>query len=646
MTTITRTVDRTIDVVWEYYTIPGNWIKWYGIELKSVTPGWEAGAELDWGMATPSTIKRLTVKREVEITGESGDVVFKFDSPGASTTVIEVEIASPGDGNSSPYDNAAQRGQWERTLNILKFCIENETEAPAPEAPATSRFYIEDAYLYVELGRDINLIGDFFELLQTNRIEFDLKNVLEMNFNDLRVVKLIPEKDLCRVTVSDDKLYAFLTISPVFPGSLTALNIFEQLTKLKINAGIDQELIETTLESGQPVIDLVIAQGEAPKLGSPQIIIEHYNPTDKIEFKVDEDGNVDFKNLDNIINIKKGTILATRTREFEPEPGYDIFGNIIEPPPPININFAVGKGIIVVGDEAIAYRDGYVERDDRDRLGVNNTMIINGDVAYATGNLNVEGNILIKGDILPGFSVRSSGNIDILGSAEDALIQAVGDINIRGSVVGKKGCDIEANGDISVYYAQNSRLKCLGSIYVKRYIYNSQLMSEEMIFINSQEGVILGDSNKIIAKNAIYIRNILQDKPLEIALVGFSIAECTDLLDQVERGILNKLGEIRDISSKKSELLALKNESKNNNDLFDLLSREQSFRDDLNHLNKMKKDLSYIIHRIPPPGIVEIEKSLCSKLTVSIGSRSLEVPPFREKRRFVSDDGEECLIIK
>lgn len=646
MISATRTIDRPIDVVWNYYTIPANWIKWYGIELKSVKPGWGAGAELNWGMTSPSIIKRLIVKGEVEITGESVDIVFKFKSPGASTTTVEVEITGPDDDISSPYNNAAVRSQWERTLNILKFCIENETEAPAEKTPITSRFYIEDGYLYVELGSDVNLIGDFFELLQTNRIDFDLKKVLEKNFDDIKVVKLIPEKDLCRVTVSDDKLNAFLTIFPVYPANLTAPNILEQLSRLKITAGIDQELIETTIESGQPVMDLIMAQGVAPKPGSPQVIIEYYHPTDKIEFKVDEDGNVDFKNLDNVINIKKGTVLATRIREFEPEPGFDIFGKIIEPPPPININFNVGKGIIVVGDEAIAYMDGYLERNDRDRLSINNTLIINGDVAYATGNLNVEGNILIKGDILPGFSVKSSGNIDILGSVEDALVRAVGDINIRGSVVGKKGCDIEANGDISVYYAQNSRLKCLGSIHVKRYIYNSQLMSEDMIFINSQEGVILGDSNRIAAKNAIYIRNILQDKPLEIALMGFSIAEYQDLLAQVEKDIQNKLGEIREIGNKKSGLLAMKNEKKNNNDLFELLSKEQSFRDELNYLNKTKKNLSYIIYKIPPPGVIEIEKSLCLKLNVSIGTRSLEVPPFRDKCRFISDDEDERLIMK
>lgn len=646
MISTTRTIDRPIEVVWDYYVNPGNWIKWYGIELKSVTPAWEAGAELIWAMASPSTLKRINVKREIELSGDSGDVVFKFESPDASTTTLEVVIMAPGDIISSPYSTAAIQSQWERTLNIFKFCIESETDPPPQEAPATSRFYIEEGFLYVELGKDASLIGDFFELLQRNRIDFDLRKVLEKNFEDIRIVKLVPENDLCKVFIPEGNLSAMLNICPIFPSNLTAHTILEKLSGLKVTTGIDLELIEATLASRQPVLDLVIAQGMPSKPGSPQIIIEHYSPSDKIEFKVDEDGNVDFKNLDNVINIKKGTVLATRIREIEPEPGLDIYGNIIEPPAPINTNFNVGKGIIVVGEEAIAYMDGYLERDDKDRLSVNNTMIVNGDVAYATGNLNVEGNILIKGDILPGFSVRSSGNIDILGSAEDALIQAVGDINIRGSVVGKKGCDIEANGDISVYYAQNSRLKCLGSIYVKRYIYNSQIISEDMIFINSQEGVILGDANKIVAKNAIYIRNILQDKPLEIALVGFSAAEYKHLLAEVEKDIVNKLSQIREIGSRKSELLAMRTESKNNNDIFDLLSREQLFKDDLSNLNRVKKKLSYVIHRIPPPGIIEIDKSLCSKLTVSIGARSLQVPPFRERCRFVSNDEEERLIMK
>ncbi|HWP96049.1 MAG TPA: hypothetical protein VN426_04295, partial [Syntrophomonadaceae bacterium] len=157
-------------------------------------------------------------------------------------------------------------------------------------------------------------------------------------------------------------------------------------------------------------------------------------------------------------------------------------------------------------------------------------------------------------------------------------------------------------------------------------------------------GVILGDSNKIVAKNAIYIRNILQDKPLEVTIMGFSIDECKALLAQIEKDIEDKLGEIRKMGNRK--LLTMEKDSKNNNEFFDLLTTEQAFRDELNFLNKMEQNLSHIIYKIPAPGVIEIEKSLCSKLTVSIGSNSLEVAPFRKKSIFIHNDEEECLIMK
>ncbi|HWP98098.1 MAG TPA: FapA family protein [Syntrophomonadaceae bacterium] len=509
-----------------------------------------------------------------------------------------------------------------------------------------SRFFVENGWIFIELGSDIQLIGDFYQLLEVNRIDFDLKNILGTDFDKLKIVKLVPEKDLCRVTVSSDNLNAYVSIVPVFPESLTVEDIFKQLSTRQITTGINHERIETIIKDRQPVQELSIVQGVAPIIGSPQIIINHFNQLDRIEFKPDKDGNIDFKNLDNIINVKQGTVLATRIREIEPEPGFDIFGNIIEPPIPLNVNFDVGKGVIVVNDEAIAYMDGYLEWDDRKRVSVNNAMVINGDVAYATGNLNVEGNILIKGDVLPGFSVKSSKNIDILGSVEDAFIQAGGDINIRGSVLGKKGCVLEAQGDIWAYYAQNSYLKCKGSIMIKRYVFNSRLISNDMINIDSQEGVILGDSNKIVSKNAIYIKSIQQDKSLEIELKGFSVSEYIELLGKVENDIAEKRDQIKEIGDKKVELLACKNENKNNTELFELLTLEQSIKEDLNRANKLKKRLSHIIHRIPQPGIIEIGRSSCLKLTISIGSRSTTASPFIKRVTFISDDESESLVIK
>lgn len=510
----------------------------------------------------------------------------------------------------------------------------------------SSRFFIQDRYVFVELGEEIRLIGDFFELLRLCRIDFDLKNVLSTDFEIEKVIRLVPETDLCRVWVSDDNLCAFISIYPIFTPNLTVDDILDKLAQIQVNTGIDLELIAAVVKEAQPVEELVIARGTAPIPGSPQIIVNHFNPIEKIEFKVDEDGNVDFKNLDNIINIKKGTVLATRTREHQPEPGLDVFGNIIEPPPLVNEKFEVGRGIIVVDDEAVAYMDGYLELDDRGRLSINNTMIVNGDVAYSTGNLNVDGNIIIKGDILPGFCVRASRNIDILGSAEDALIQAGGDINIRGSAVGRKGCKIEASGDISVNYAQNSTLHSEGSIHVKKYVYNSRLISGDMIYLNSREGVVLGDANVIRAKNAVYVKTILQDKPMDICVTGFSTAEYSEVLDKVEDESAQKIQLMRLIGSKKADLTAASSESRNNSEILELLKLEQSLGEELGVLNRLKKRLTYIINRIPQPGIVEIEKSSCTKLTITIGTRSLSTSPFAARIKFISDDEMQRLVMK
>jgi uncharacterized protein (DUF342 family) len=60
------------------------------------------------------------------------------------------------------------------------------------------------------------------------------------------------------------------------------------------------------------------------------------------------------------------------------------------------------------------------------RLGnlicVSSIYIAEGGVNFKTGNIDYDGDVLVRGDVLPGFTVSADGNINIEGAVEAATI--------------------------------------------------------------------------------------------------------------------------------------------------------------------------------------------------------------------------------
>lgn len=67
-------------------------------------------------------------------------------------------------------------------------------------------------------------------------------------------------------------------------------------------------------------------------------------------------------------------------------------------------------------------------------------MEILGDVDFSIGNIKFGGDVLIRGNVLPGFFVESDGNIAVKGEVEAAkIISRKGCVAIEKGVIGK-GC--------------------------------------------------------------------------------------------------------------------------------------------------------------------------------------------------------------
>jgi uncharacterized protein len=88
--------------------------------------------------------------------------------------------------------------------------------------------------------------------------------------------------------------------------------------------------------------------------------------------------------------------------------------------------------------------------------GVEETpQIIAGNVDSTTGNVDARGALVIQGDVLSGFSVRTRGPLEVLGTIEDATLDVDGDLVVRHGFTGCGKGKITASGTVTLSHVRN-----------------------------------------------------------------------------------------------------------------------------------------------------------------------------------------------
>jgi uncharacterized protein (DUF342 family) len=98
-----------------------------------------------------------------------------------------------------------------------------------------------------------------------------------------------------------------------------------------VTYGIDESVINRHLLGPKYCYDYEIARAQDPVEGANAYITYHFDPEIKAKPKINEDGTVDFHQLDNINHVKKGQVLATLTPEDTGISGMDVSGIEIRP---------------------------------------------------------------------------------------------------------------------------------------------------------------------------------------------------------------------------------------------------------------------------------------------------------------------------
>ena len=393
----------------------------------------------------------------------------------------------------------------------VKVWTEHETEAPED-----NNFSIElrddGIFLTVKEIDDVksSTLKKILKYMEENKIKDTSIEAIEEALFKLNEAVKIAEFDkeyyIDSVPIIEvfNNMEATLKITKPNKGRETTLESILKLAEEKgIVFGLRKKAIQTMLSEKIYDRKVILAKGKDVKHGTDAIIKYTFQKTSNIEntsSKSTKDvKSIDFKELNLFQNVAVDEILAQKIPLTYGEDGIDIFGKTISAKVPKDIQIIPGRNTYLTDDEMYlkSQIDGQLIQKGKS-LSVEPLLTIPGNVDYATGNIDFLGSVIVKGNVISGFSIKSGEDIYIEGLVEDCELTAEGSIMVNNGILGNEEFlhTIYAKEGIKAQFIQHMKIKTNGSVEVNKYILHSTVEAGDKVIVTSGTGKIIGGEIK------------------------------------------------------------------------------------------------------------------------------------------------------
>lgn len=279
------------------------------------------------------------------------------------------------------------------------------------------------------------------------------------------------------------------------------LSILEAIPiKLVINyEGLALALKESVSGKG---IMFTFVEGRKPVHGNvPKVVLDY-------DFSVDigretADGKIDFKERGFVHNVDEGVAIAHYTEELPSVDGLDIYNDVIFATYDKDECYKLGDNVEVGEDESsIMTTAKGVLSNAGNVLKVHNLIEVD-KVDLSTGNINISGSVLIKENVIPGFTIQSEGDVIVQGNITDARIFASGNLFVSAGITGGSFNKIEVQGSVYAGFLSNVTVSAQNDV-IARQILNSNIIAGNRVIAMDGKGAIIGGN--VSAKKGIYAK--------------------------------------------------------------------------------------------------------------------------------------------
>lgn len=339
------------------------------------------------------------------------------------------------------------------------------------------------------------------------------------------------------VRLSEDALEAYLVpwaTNLGTPDAFTAESARAVLAAAGVSAGIDEIALQR-LESEGFTTPILVARGTPAQPGQDAALEWHVDPrqegTQLHQPRVLGDGRADYRDLGGFAAVTLDAVLVTRTPPTPGVPGCTVRGEAIPAAAGADspLDALVGQNTRVAEDGLTLHATiAGMATLVGEKLAVMPVSTVEGDVDFSVGHVSVDGNVVVRGNVKPGFRVRATGSIQVLGEVDGAAsLEAGGDIKVNGGIIGDDATVIEAAGNVQAKYLRHVTVRAGKSVQIAREVLESKVAAQEGVQVN---GAIIGGLTK--ARNTIVAQTLGGPSGAHTHLrAGL---EMTDSLDQIQ----------------------------------------------------------------------------------------------------------------
>ncbi len=445
--------------------------------------------------------------------------------------------------------------------------------------------------------------------------------------------------------IEENDMKAYITITaPGNGGSdLRKDSVLSFLKNNQVIFGVDEKNLENFLDNPVYGTRFLVAEGSYPSNGADAEIIYNFNTEGTPAFLKEKNGKVDFKDKNLVQNVVEGQVLAEKKPAQKGVKGRTVTGKTLEAKDGHDKEFKVGNNVTITdkGLKAVAATNGQVLLVN-EKITVESVYLVDGDVNLSTGNIHFLGTVVVKGNVEDGFSVKATGNIEIMGNVGKCTIDAVGNVIVHQGINCKEGGSVKAGKGVMAKFIQNSKVEAGEIVFVTDGIINSYVDSNGKIICKGKRATIVGGRLRATEEISAKTFGSLAVGSTEIE-VGFDPKSKERLLELEQK----KVADEKELEEIDRNLVTLENLKKKMRDKFP--EEKQKIYDELNEkVVNLKSELQSIesenasiyehIKSLKSTGKISAAATVYPGVKITIKDAHLEIKNELKRVTFINED--------
>lgn len=283
---------------------------------------------------------------------------------------------------------------------------------------------------------------------------------------------------LVRVEINADKSEVFLVLDEgVSPDLLIDAYLHMRLDEAGVIRGKDRDtgvkcIIREYLERGAKDFRQIVLKGRPPQHGE-DARLEMLDVTRAQAASADIDNHYARAQIDW---VPAGTVVARIIPAKHGKDGVNVLGEIVHAKPARSLSPSLDHNLeLRATGEIVTLREGRLIRKGN-RLRIDSTVVIAGNVDFSTGNVVFPGNVVIEKGVRDCFSVRAKGGIHVRDLVDAATLEADGSISLEQGIAAREKGSVRAGKDLSAKYMTNVRATAGRDAQIAKELNNCELL--------------------------------------------------------------------------------------------------------------------------------------------------------------------------